>query len=132
MHKNAIIKQVRLLDLPSGSYVVYGSAPLAVAGLREASDIDLLISEELFETLKNQGWNEVDKGAGDKALKKGVCEAFIFWGGSSYNPTLEQLLKTANTFEGIPFASLKEVRNWKMAFGREKDLVDVELIDQFC
>lgn len=129
MNKQEIIQEITSLNLPQGSYVVYGSAPLAICGLREASDIDLLISEELFETLQHQGWTRVERSNNDKVLQKGNCEAFVYWGGSSYNPTLEQLLKTAHVVEGIPFASLEEVRTWKKARAKEKDLVDIALID---
>ena len=38
MTKNQIIAKMASLNLPQGSYVVFGSAPMAVAGLREAKE----------------------------------------------------------------------------------------------
>ena len=131
MTKSEIISQVKTLNLPQGSYVVFGSCPLAAAGLREANDIDLLVSDDLLKTLEEAGWQLTDKGQNDKPLTHGVFEAHNHWNFSSYNPTLEQLLATADIFDGVPFASLEQVRQWKTASGRPKDLADIKLIDSY-
>lgn len=124
-----IIKQVKALGLVSGSYIVFGSCPLAAAGLREAGDIDLLVSEEQRTLLEQAGWKEIRKGKNDHPLTSGDIEAHDRWDFSSYSPTLEQLLKSATIIDGVPFASLEEVRKWKVASGRPKDLADIALID---
>lgn len=125
-----IIVKVRALNLPSDSYVVFGSCPLALAGIREAQDIDLLVSEKLFAELKRAGWKELEKSPDDKPLTNDVFEAHPNWNFSSYRPTLKQLLESADMVERVPFASLTEVRKWKVASGRPKDDIDVELIDK--
>lgn len=130
MQKEEIIAKVKKLNLPKNSYVIFGSCPMAVAGLREARDIDLLVSKEIFAKLKKDGWQEMLKDSNDKPLVSDVFEAHDNWNFSSYNPTLEQLLATATIIDGIPFASLEEVRKWKVASGRPKDLMDIELIDK--
>ncbi|MBI3626670.1 hypothetical protein HY224_01340 [Candidatus Uhrbacteria bacterium] len=61
MNKDEIIAKVKALNLPKNSYIVFGSCPLAIAGLREANDIDLLVSEEIFLKLKTVGWRETLK-----------------------------------------------------------------------
>jgi hypothetical protein len=128
MNKDEIISKVKSLGFLAGSYIVFGSAPLAIAGLREANDIDLLVSNELFENLKSRGWKELDKGGNDKPLVHDVFEAHNSWNFSSYSPTLEQLLKSSDVIDGIPFASIEEVRKWKLSSGRPKDLADIKLI----
>ena len=131
MNKQQIIDAVKSLNLPEGSYVVFGSCPLAIAGLRDAGDIDMLVSDETLEMLRGLGWQEVDKGKDDKPLTHDVFEAHNSWKFSAYHPTLEHLLGTAIFIDGIPFASLEEVRKWKVASGRPKDFSDVELIDGY-
>ena len=131
MKKEEIIGKVKALNLPKGSYIVFGSCPLAVAGIREANDIDLLVSEELFAKLKETGWQELRKSPNDIPLVHDVFEAHKSWNFGSYNPTLAHLLSTATLVDEIPFASLKEVRRWKLASGRPKDLADIELIDKY-
>lgn len=131
MNKQQIVDKVKSLNLPAGSYIVFGSCPLALAGLREAGDIDMLVNDETLEQLRQAGWQEVDKGKDDKPLAHDVFEAHNSWKFSAYNPTLEHLLATATVVDGIPFASLDEVRKWKAASGRPKDLVDIELINNY-
>lgn len=126
-----IIAEVKKLGLPSGSFVVFGSCPLAVAGIREANDVDLLVSPEVLESLKKAGWKQVNKGKDDKPYTYGVFEAHSSWNFASYQPTLKQLLKTADIVDGVPFASLQEVRAWKESSGRPKDLVDIAKLDAF-
>jgi hypothetical protein len=128
MNKEEIITKVKSLNFSQDSYIVFGSAPLAIAGLRAANDIDLLVTDELFESLKNKGWQELDKGGNDKPLVHDIFEVHKNWNFSSYQPALGELLKSAVVVDGIPFASLDEVRKWKSSSGRPKDLIDIELI----
>ena len=53
------------------------------------------------------------------------------WDFSHYSPTLEQLLETATVIDGVPFASLEEVRKWKAGGERPKDVADLALIDAY-
>jgi len=130
MEKEEIIAKVKSLNFPKNSYVVFGSCPLAIAGLREAKDIDFLVSKELFVKLKASGWTELRKSFNDKPLVHDIFEAHDNWNFSEYSPTLEQLLASATIIDEIPFASLEEVRKWKVASGRPKDLIGIELIDK--
>ena len=131
MKSQEIIANVKALSLPKGSYAVFGSCPLALAGIREANDIDLLVSEKVFAELKKAGWQEIDKGKNDKPLVQGIFEAHKNWAFSSYSPTLRDLLADATIADGIPFASLTKDLKWKSASGRSKDLADVELVNQY-
>lgn len=131
MTKQEIIDKVKSLSLPTGEYVVFGAAPMAIAGLRSANDIDMLVSIELWQNLQAAGWVELDKGGKDKPLTYDVFEAHNNWDFSSYSPTLEHLLASSNVVDGVPFASLEEVRKWKAAWGRPKDMQDVALIDSY-
>jgi hypothetical protein len=131
MTLNEIIEKVKQLNLPKNSYIVFGSCPLALAKLRDANDIDMLVSESVFKKLEHEGWSTIYKGPADKPLSKGDFEIHMKWDFSSYKPTLEHLLASADYKDGIPFASLKEVRKWKLASGRPKDIDDINLIDAY-
>src|SRR3989344_3543000 len=131
MTKEDIVTKVRALGLPKDSYIVFGSCPLAAVGIRESNDIDMLVSEQVYEQLRNDGWQQLDKGPRDKPLVHDVFEAHTNWDFSSYSPTLDELLANAMDIEGVPFASIEDVRKWKVASGRPKDLVDIGLIDEY-
>ncbi len=131
MTKEDVITKVKSLNFPKGSYVVFGSAPLAVLDIREVRDIDLLVSQDLYEGLENDGWKKVIKGPKDTPVTFDIFEAHPNWDFSPYAPTLSELLSRAIEAEGFPFASLEDVRKWKAASGRPKDLVDLKLIDEY-
>ncbi len=131
MNKQEIVDKVKELDLPQGSYVVYGAAPMAAAGLRKANDIDFLVTPDLLDELRQRGWKQVNKGPDDKPYELGIFEAHANWDFSTYAPTLNDLLKTATIIDGVPFAHLSEVRKWKLAWGRPKDMADIQLIDTY-
>ena len=129
MKAKEIIEKVKELNLPEHSYVVFGSCPLAIAGIRDAGDVDLYVTSEVLLSLKRQGWKQVHKGPGDEPYTKDIYEAHDNWNFSPYSPTLEHLLESADVIDGVPFASLQEVRRWKAASGGPKHSKDIELID---
>lgn len=131
MNKEEIISKVKELNFPKGEYVVFGSCPMTIAGLRESNDIDMLISESLYEKLEEAGWEKINKGPNDTPLTKDIFELHNTWEFSTYSPSLEELLSDADIIDGIPFASLQHVRKWKEAWGRPKDVEDVKLIDKY-
>jgi hypothetical protein len=123
-----ILSEVKSLHLPDGEYVLCGSCPLTAAGIRETADIDMYVSESLRDKLVTDGWQEVPKEGHDRPITYGNFDAHTDWHIGSYDPSLQQLLDTATTIDGIPFASLKEVVKWKTQQGRPKDLLDIKLI----
>lgn len=131
MTKQEIIAKVKGLKLPEDSYVVFGSCPMALAGIRESNDIDMLVTKEVFTSLGMAGWTLANKGKRDNPLVYDVFEAHKSWNFSSYSPTLKHLLASATVVDKVPFASLKEVRTWKAASGRPKDFADIKLIDKY-
>lgn len=131
MTKEEIVSKVKSLNLPLGSYIVFGSCPMAIAGIREAVDIDFLVSETLFEELRKNGWRQIEKSTRDKSLIKDNFEAHSNWDFKSYKPTLKHILESADIVEDVPFASLSEVLKWKTASGRPKDLIDLKLINEY-
>ena len=54
MNNNDLFQKVKELKLPIGKYALFGSAPMGVRGLKECSDIDLIVSEEVWEEYKNR------------------------------------------------------------------------------
>lgn len=131
MTRQEIIDKVNMLSLPQGSYVVFGSGPMAAVGIREAGDVDLYVTEGVLRGFVKQGWKQIIKGPKDAPYASGGYEAHANWDFSPYNPTLSQLLKTVVVLDGVSFASLEEVRKWKIASGGSKHLADVELIDNY-
>ncbi len=126
-----LIKEIESLSLPTGKFAVFGSGPLTAHGIRETQDIDIIALPEIYDQLKNEGWEEKTWPSGSQYLAKGNFEICKEWVCNTYNPDIKKLIENAEIISGIPFVKLEEVRFWKQSFGREKDLKDVELINQF-
>lgn len=58
MNKNQkLFQRVKELNLPIGEYAIFGSGPMGIRDLREMHDMDLIVSDKIFnEYLDKQGW----------------------------------------------------------------------------
>jgi hypothetical protein len=129
-----IIARIKALNLPVGKYVVFGSAVMEIHGIRPAKDIDIAITEELYQELKRRGWKRkwnFKRLLTCKALKLGGNEAFtnLYW--KAYQIPTKDLIKNAEFFEGIPFMSLRDYLFYKTHLPRQKDKDDVVLIENY-
>ncbi len=46
-----LLTELKTLNLPLGHFAIFGSAPLAIRGLRDSHDLDIIVSDELYEDL---------------------------------------------------------------------------------
>lgn len=114
------------LGLPNNSYVVVGSGILGALGIRESSDIDMIVTGEVFDLLEKKGW-EHDRWPDQVVLKQGVFDVGMDW----YGDDATTLLARAQVIDGVPYLSLDEVYAWKSKLGREKDNRDLTLIHEY-
>jgi len=121
------IKQnILSLDLPNNSFVVVGSGILNVLGIRGSYDIDLIVSQEVFDSLDMAGWKR-DVWPDQAVYKKGVFDIGIHWMGDR----LDVLLKNATVIDGVPYLSLADLLQWKTRRARPKDISDIRLINDY-
>jgi hypothetical protein len=121
-----VAAKIKELNLPNDSFIVVGSGILGALGIRESSDIDLIVSQQVYDLLENAGWDH-DNWSDQTVLKKGVFDIGRDWYGKKVN----QLLEDAQYVESIPYLSLDDVYEWKKRLGRPKDLADLILIDSY-
>lgn len=126
-----IQKTLEPLQLPAGELVVVSGAVLQQLGIRPAYDIDIAVTDEVFEYLTSlPGWQEVRKyGLLPDRVRTtyGLIDAGIGWG--EWN--MDELLSDSIRFEDIAFASLDKVAAWKRQRNRIKDRDDLDLIDRY-
>ena len=126
-----LLAQLDKLDLPSDQYAITSSGALAVRKIREAHDLDIIVTDKL--------WNEfVQK----YPVKKGQDCDNIFIGdiqimGNFYikpeedkYPVNEQI-DTADIIEGKRYVNLNIIKFYKQQWGRPKDLQDIKMIDNY-
>lgn len=118
-----------------GEYVVVGSGPMAARGIRDAHDIDIVVAEKLFEKCRRDSWEQVPWTYPEKLqhifLKRGIVELYLDVNCESFNPTTEELIARADIINGIPFASLGDVIQFKKGYNRPKHDRDIELIETY-
>lgn len=132
-----IISEIKKLNFPPTDFVVAGSAIMAMYGLKQTNDIDLVVSPNIFKQCQDAGsWESVGYTYSDRLgkhhLKKGVVELYLdVNNGEVFRPTLEELLSRAEVFEGISFISMDDLLKFKTSYNRPKDQNDIKLIEEF-
>lgn len=129
-----LFNELRELDLLIGEYLIIASGPLGIRHLREMSDVDLKVSDKL--------WNELSKKYevfydDCKVMKlrlseniEAMCEA-SFAGRNQDGPKIEEQLKNAEIIDNLPFENIQTTLFWKRRSTREKDKKDVESIERW-
>jgi hypothetical protein len=134
-----ILERVKELGLPAEEFVVMGSAILEVKGIRNAEDIDIIVTRQLFEKEKlNPRWEyKVEHGdVGNVQVEmlddnNGITLYPYIYGGGEIDFFLDDPKRTEQV-EGINFASLANLLEVKSSsWNRPKDRLDVELIKAY-
>ncbi len=129
MTNKDLFQKVKELKLPTGKYVLFGSAPLAIRGLRDCHDIDILVTEDLWNAYKEKNWEIKTTSLGSPFLCKDGVEMGKDWKPGQWD--VAQLIGEAEIIDGLPFVKLGDVLEWKKMMGREKDLEDIKIIEKF-
>lgn len=128
-----IFTRVKELNFPIGHYVVVGSGILAAKGIRETNDLDIVVSQELFEKCKTAGWEVLpwtkESIPGKEWLKRGDVEVYVQLSRKTGSISAKELLENAEVIDGIPFISLEDLVDFKREYGRPKDFEDIKLIE---
>ncbi len=128
------LENLKKLNLPTDQYVVIGSGPLAVRGIREAKDIDIMVTDSLWdEMIKKYQVISNDFGVECICLENDIeivnPKDSIF--GNSVIVPKDEIFEKGDILDGIKFMSLEHLKKIKIEIGREKDLQDINLIDNF-
>lgn len=130
-NNKSLFQGAKDLNFPMGSYALFGSAPLGIRGLRECRDVDIIVTKDLWEKCKIDGWEvkESDVGPYLYNANNSSIEVWNDWHPGKWD--LEKLIKEAEIIDGLPFVRLQQVLEWKKLKRKEKDLKDIELIEKF-
>ncbi len=129
MTNDELFNKVRDLKLPVGQYAIFGSGPMGVRGLKTCHDIDIIVTEDLWNTYKAKGWEVRNMSHGSRYLFNDEIELWKDWKPGEWD--IHKLIKEAEIINGLPFVKLEKVLQWKKLSGREKDLKDIETIQKF-
>jgi len=126
--KRSAIEMVHRLGLKRGTYVVIGGAVLEILNLRETSDVDLVVSDEVYAQYRDdKKWAEYVQDNGKKVLSHDGYNLMHTWMGNN----LKHLLHQSFEVEKIAFMSIDELIEAKRHLGRKKDLEDIMLLEEY-
>ena len=127
-------KHVKELGLPLDQIIIIGSGILDQLGIRQSADIDVATNREALEEIaRSDDWVEkIDKNQRQYLVKyDGSVEIWDGWEIDGRIVEYDELLGYAVEYDGVKFVNLDFLRRWKNWRGREKDMQDVRLIDEW-
>lgn len=125
-----VAAEAKALNFPTGSFAVFGSGPLSVRGLREANDVDIIVSEAFFKQLATDAtWTKGELSDHHKSLTKGNVSVYDSWAPGSWD--IDELIREAEIIDGVPYVKLENVLEWKDLRAKPKDIEDMKLIRQY-
>jgi hypothetical protein len=129
-----LLQELDLLNLPKNSYVIVGSGPLAIRGIREPQDLDIMVNDELWEKLVSQyGITSKENGVKVITISQNIeaLGSMTFSNTSPELPTVNEQINEAEIIEGHRFQSISHFKLFKKKMGREKDLNDIKLLGEW-
>ncbi len=130
MNFQKYVEEVKTLNFPQGQYAIIGGGPLAIREIRDAHDIDLIVTPELYEVCWTQeDWQEILSEYKTHYLKKGNVELWTRLGPLE-GRTIQNFIDRAELIQELPFVNLQDFLFWKRIAGRGKDKQDVKLTEE--
>ena len=122
MKKAEMIEKLKAFPYDPAEYWVITGGAMVLYGIREeSSDIDLGCTAGLANQLEQEGYLYKVTDDGNRWFKLGEdIEVFENW-----------LFDTVDHVDGIPVISVQGLIEMKKDLGREKDLRDIALINDF-
>jgi len=122
LYKENIIKIMKDLDLPLNEYWITSGAALVIHGVKETtSDIDLGCGANLWEYLLQKGYEfRVEEDSSKIMAINDSIEIIKDW-----------FVDEIEFIDGLPTGSLESIKKQKAKLGREKDIKDIKMIDEF-
>jgi len=117
------------LDLNKNDFAVFGSWPLYLRWITDKiTDIDLIV--------RAQNWNEATKLGKLKIINGNEnieinAELEIWKQRKPGDWDTDNLIDTADIFDGIKFVTLENVLKWKTIYNRDKDKIHIKLIEEY-
>jgi len=123
------------LSLPEtkGSYAIFGSGPMAIRGLKETHDLDIVVSPSVWDILIKAGHKEDRAPSGTQRILikdnfNNEIELMKEW---FKGVSAEEILESSERISGHWYGSLELLLKWKINMGRPKDAADISIIKEY-
>lgn len=111
---------------------------MTALGLKEGSDIDIVVTNKLFDKCIKEGWEQIPWTYPEKTeqvfLRKGIVELYLDVNCGNFNPTTtKKLIQNTTLINGFPFANLNDILSLKKEYlkSNPKHFKDIEIIKSY-
>ncbi len=124
------------LGLNARNSVVIGSGILNALGIRKSGDIDVVVDEETYARLRDEGRFREEQHYGRSVLVDDSFEVNTYWGVLGKDQTLSDLIEQSVAVDEVRYISLDFLlavkKSWLLDDNvRQKDIDDVKLIEEY-
>jgi hypothetical protein len=122
LYKEDIIKILKNMDLPLSEYWITSGAGLVIHGVKESTnDIDLGCTTNLIEHFLKKGckYKVVEDNSRIIEINE-ITEILENW-----------FVDEIQFIDGLPVGSLESIKKQKAELGRDKDIKDVKMIEEY-
>jgi hypothetical protein len=119
--------KVHSLKLPVNDYVLFGSLPLLAHGLIDrVNDIDILAKGKAWQHAQILSPAELAP-MGEWRVTLETIEIYNAWLGMN----IDAIIARAKVIEGLPYADLRDVLEFKQKLNRPKDVEHIKRIQAY-
>ncbi len=129
-------KILQKLGLNPNNSIIIGSGILQALGIRKSKDIDIVVNQEIYDSLKKSGKFTTSKNHGRETLTDDLFEIGTSWNvlGKSHN--FKDFDNDSIVIDGVRYITLdflyKAKRSWVQGgYARQKDIEDIKLIEKY-
>ena len=128
LHFDELIK----LNLPKNDFAIYGTAPLAIRGLKEKiNDIDIVVKKRLWDELILKYPVTIKDFGDEKRAFITIGNIEICYSMVAFEEKSEEVINRADVISGYRFVNLEDTKFWKSYLSRDKDIKDIEKINEY-
>lgn len=129
-------KDLKKFKLTPENCVVIGSGILQALGIRKNKDIDVVVKEDTYNTLKKTNQFDIKENHGREVLDNGLFEIGTEWFVLEKSYKYDDLLKVSEIINGVRYINLDFLLRVKKSWvnsktSRQKDVKDIELIEKY-
>lgn len=126
------LDELEKLNLPTHEFVIFGSGPMAIRGLRENHDLDILVTERLWYEL-SETYPVTKKSGRPDSIYAGNLQ-FLRINYRDWSPDIPDnniLLSDSEIIGNYPFVKLKYLLECKKQMDGPKHRKDIEIIEKY-
>ncbi len=124
-------KILQKLDLNPNNSIVIGSGILQALKIRKSKDIDLVVTQKIYDSLKDSGKFTVLRNHGREVLTNDIFEIGTSWRVLGKPYRFEDFANDSTVIDGVRYITLGFLYRAKKSWLSQKDIDDVELIEEY-